>query len=200
MSDTPENIEVLTAKAIAHRHMPSEGWRSDVEVMGYLSPQTRLVVKVESNTSLMCVGVPEAQDRTDQEFAQDIAPALDHLCPQDEAMIAEMFLRYLVQWDAGLDLSPAQRAGIQRESIVTPLLAKISAELAQAHAEAAKQARAAEAAANPALAEVQAQIRMTEEFVGESVKQPAAPDETRCPKCGQGWDAHDFGVPRPYCP
>lgn len=21
-----------------------------------------------------------------------------------------------------------------------------------------------------------------------------------CPKCGQSWESHDFGVPEPYCP
>jgi hypothetical protein len=28
----------------------------------------------------------------------------------------------------------------------------------------------------------------------------AAADKSRCPVCGHGWDAHEFGVPRPYCP
>ncbi len=24
--------------------------------------------------------------------------------------------------------------------------------------------------------------------------------KTHCPKCAQPWSAHDFGVPKPYCP
>jgi hypothetical protein len=30
--------------------------------------------------------------------------------------------------------------------------------------------------------------------------QQAAPDKNHCPDCGQHWEEHDFGVPRPYCP
>ena len=29
---------------------------------------------------------------------------------------------------------------------------------------------------------------------------PAVDPKTHCSDCGQHWDEHDFGVPKPYCP
>ncbi|MBC8741690.1 hypothetical protein F6X40_34580 [Paraburkholderia sp. UCT31] len=36
--------------------------------------------------------------------------------------------------------------------------------------------------------------------VGDEKAPQAVPGKDRCPACGHNWDAHDFGVPRPYCP
>ncbi len=29
---------------------------------------------------------------------------------------------------------------------------------------------------------------------------PDIDTKTHCPDCGESWNAHDFGVPKPFCP
>lgn len=91
----------MNAREIAAQ-LPPDEWTVVAEGDAFFSPQTRLLTRIERNTSLRVLAFDERDPIASSEaFVDDLLKAIgDHLCPQDEMHLVEKLAARLTKWQA----------------------------------------------------------------------------------------------------